>query len=499
MNESGGSRTVTIGAALLFTVCALRWLLRPWTCNHDVGWFLHVAGRLLDGDRLYVDVIDVNPPLIVYLSAAPVACARAMGLSEIWTFHAAVLLAAAVSTWMTARVVARLDLPLSRAGKALGLAAIIYVLVLAPDADFGQREHLLVIAILPWLAITAARNGGDRISARLALLAGAMAGVGFGLKPYFTLAPALVVLSGTLRMGRRALLTPENLALLLVLAVYAAHFAILPGDVLAGLGETLATAWATYDAYDRTPLALLTDPMAVECLLLGCAWILAPATARGRALCTALGWTWLGLFAAALWQHKGWSYHFLGAASAGRLLLAAVAVLALTQGRRVGSWALGVVLAALTLTALTERTDGGWRMQKPHRGWLAHAERVRSLADGGPVLVLDTDLAPHFPAFNHTGLTPTSRYACLWPLPGLRFAEPTAGERIERRLRTTLLEDVAARPPTLVVLGLPPLFAMEPSFDLLAWLQHDAAFAAFWRSYELVQTTEGLAFYRRRR
>ena len=35
--------------------------------NTDSGWLLVAARRLLDGDRLYVDIIEVNPPLIVWL------------------------------------------------------------------------------------------------------------------------------------------------------------------------------------------------------------------------------------------------------------------------------------------------------------------------------------------------------------------------------------------------------------------------------------------------
>ena len=31
----------------------------------DIAFLLYTAGKLLDGGRLYVDVLEVNPPLIV--------------------------------------------------------------------------------------------------------------------------------------------------------------------------------------------------------------------------------------------------------------------------------------------------------------------------------------------------------------------------------------------------------------------------------------------------
>lgn len=491
-------RIIALGSAVLLALCAIPWLLPPWTCNHDVGWFLHVAGCLLDGDRLYVDVIDVNPPLIVYLSVIPIALARALGVSEILAFHAFVFLAIAVSVAATATALAKLELPLSRAGRALGLWAMIYILAIAPAADFGQREHLMVILILPWVAVAAARACRHSIPLPLALLAGVMAGLGFGLKPYFTLAPALVVVWILIRGGRRSVLTPENAALAGVLAIYAAHFAVLPREVAAGMIHTLETARATYAGYDMPLATMLTQPLVVQAALLGCALALMPTRGDARSLCVVLGWIWLGLLAAALWQHKGWSYHFVGVASAGRLLLAITALALIARRSPAWTAAVAFALTALTAGALLERHGGGVRWEKPHRAWLTHVEQVQALADGGPVLALDTDIAPYYPILNVTGLPATSRLACLWPLPGLRQTDHGTGERIERELRDGLIQDFARRPPQLVIVGLPPLFMMEPTFDLLAWLQLDPRFARSWEDYEHVLSVDGRAFFRRR-
>src|SRR4051794_28232441 len=42
----------------------------------DIAWLLYVARRWTAGRELYVDVIEVNPPLIVWLSAIPLTIAR---------------------------------------------------------------------------------------------------------------------------------------------------------------------------------------------------------------------------------------------------------------------------------------------------------------------------------------------------------------------------------------------------------------------------------------
>ena len=64
---SAGLLAVVI-AIVLFTM--LRSPLKD-----DVAWLLYVARRWLAGRELYVDVVEVNPPLIVWISAIPMQIA----------------------------------------------------------------------------------------------------------------------------------------------------------------------------------------------------------------------------------------------------------------------------------------------------------------------------------------------------------------------------------------------------------------------------------------
>lgn len=61
--------------------------LRAFPLNHDAAWYLYVAGAWLDGKRLYVDILEVSPPVIVWLSAPAVALARLAGTSVGTTFR----------------------------------------------------------------------------------------------------------------------------------------------------------------------------------------------------------------------------------------------------------------------------------------------------------------------------------------------------------------------------------------------------------------------------
>lgn len=64
-------------AALFVVAIVLRHVL---PANTDVTWRLTVAERVIDGQRLYADVIETNPPVAVLTWIPAIAVARALGL-----------------------------------------------------------------------------------------------------------------------------------------------------------------------------------------------------------------------------------------------------------------------------------------------------------------------------------------------------------------------------------------------------------------------------------
>ncbi|MEQ1892586.1 MAG: hypothetical protein ABL998_08605, partial [Planctomycetota bacterium] len=85
--RSRGRRLATLIAWLVvFALLALLGVTRArelLTANHDIGWFLHAGEVWLDGGEIGVDVIDTNPPLVVWLSGGEVALARFLGVAPL--------------------------------------------------------------------------------------------------------------------------------------------------------------------------------------------------------------------------------------------------------------------------------------------------------------------------------------------------------------------------------------------------------------------------------
>ena len=149
----------------------------------DIAWLLYVARRWLAGRELYVDVVEVNPPLIIWLSAIPLTIARWLDVDVqtiVMPFFIAVVLGCA---WWAPACCARVaGCSLSGCRSSLSSAT---VLLLIPAGDLGQREHLLVAAFLPYLVLFARALDGRSASVSVSVAAGVLAGLGCALKPRY--------------------------------------------------------------------------------------------------------------------------------------------------------------------------------------------------------------------------------------------------------------------------------------------------------------------------
>src|SRR5262249_54336878 len=125
--------------------------------------------------------------------------------------------------------------------RALGgrwtLAAMLTILLVVPIGWFGQREHIAIALIFPWLVSTLNDEGAG-------WPLGIAAGIGVGLKPHLFLVFLLI-----LSFSRR--LDPGSRAVLWTLAAYVAAVAVFaPGYV--ALAHSLGSE---YWSYQRVELA----------------------------------------------------------------------------------------------------------------------------------------------------------------------------------------------------------------------------------------------------
>ena len=153
-------RLAKVDDRLLLAICCVAlWMLemeQPLTS--DVAWFLDAGSRWFHGQRLYVDILELNPPLAFY--------DMALLSAGIWT-KAAYLAGVCAAIFVSALLCER---------RWVAFAALTVPALL----PFGQRDHLALIAVLPYLA-----------SERRSWPIGLWLFAGAALKPHFLLIPLL--------------------------------------------------------------------------------------------------------------------------------------------------------------------------------------------------------------------------------------------------------------------------------------------------------------------
>lgn len=286
----------------------------------DVSWLLVVGERVLDGARLYVDIIEVNPPASLFLYLPAVWLGRVTGVAAEWFVLAMTTLTFLVSAWSVRAILHAAGLS-PRPGVA-ALAAVV-AFVLLPGESFAQREHFAVLFIVPALALIVARMEGAHAKGVVApgvssaFLAGVAAGAAVCIKPQFGVALLLPQLYAAWRVRSLSpLLHLENWSALAVVVAYVAATAVWFPAFFSDMLPLVTQAYRP----QRQPAWILLFILAHIAAPTAAYLVLRPALMRTAAVPLLAA---LGFALAYIEQGKGWPYHLLPAAC---LLVAVVLV-----------------------------------------------------------------------------------------------------------------------------------------------------------------------------
>jgi hypothetical protein len=481
----------------------------------DTGFLLDEAARVIDGARLYVDLVEMNPPLIVLLNVAVVRFARAFGISEILAYRlgcaVALLAGLLLASWMLRRLLPG-ELALRRAIVLL-LAFALFDVV---GQDFGEREHLLLALIVPYLLLAAGRAVRRAVPRVEAVLVGLLAASAFALKPQFVL--LWLGVEAYLRLARRVewrAVLPETATIAASLALYGAAIVVWAPGYLR-LVRLLAGPYTEFlyvpfwQLLLRGPGALLTLFAILAALALG-------RRTRHPELLAVLTLGAFACLAAGAAQQKGFGYHFYPSFALATVVLG---VLVWDRGEPRGTWVDRVyhvitvgVLASVIVAACVRNVTA--TIQPPRDSEQVQMERVlpvvRARAAGEGVYVMSYNISSAYPLINYTGAHSASRFAQLWILAAaymdqlrssrpLRYREPGEMSPSERYLNQAVFEDLRDRRPKLLVVLQHARDLPANGFrrlDYVAYFSRDPRIARQLEHYQLVADVTDFVVYDR--
>ena len=149
--------------------------------NVDSLWILHCAKQIIDGATLYVDKIDVNPPLIFIYSIIPVMFSKITSISMENSYILFVLVLVFLSTFLCFKIIK--DIYKENENRIL-IYSIFFILTISTTSNFGEREHLFVIFVFPYILYHLYKEQ-IFISNGFLIFIAIFAALGFNLKPHF--------------------------------------------------------------------------------------------------------------------------------------------------------------------------------------------------------------------------------------------------------------------------------------------------------------------------
>ncbi len=556
-NRANGARPWFVLAVVLGVAAAASVWQTPLRINHDCASYLQMAEMVLDGAVPYCGVVDINPPLSLYLHIPPAWLARRLRISPIIVFQVAVvslLFASAAEMFFLMRRRASGLRPAEQAVVLCGWMALF--LLVDWRGDVGQREHLFVLMYVPYLFLRVLRYRRGSVAVWFAVLLGLQAGVGVSLKPHFLLSAAAVEV--VLLLGRRCwrtVLQPECLALAGVVSAYAAHWLFVP----VAMREAFFCRWLPlvchgYGAFDASCRDIAADLLASPFSAAGLVGVLAALLLlftrrrlRLRLHLAALATLALGGMAMLCLQHKGFTYHRIPFDAAALLCLLMVGLstgeatsvafrsakvacfrgakgdrsresgrspcrreMPLECSRGALRKCLVFCVAAGALAVWFIERPGSARPDTADYAALRRivAERTRP---GDRVLVMATSVRPAYPMLLQLGCRPGSRYSTAGvvalvyagvqpptgPAAYHRHGEATAEER---RVLDEYRDDVSRYQPRLILVNnAPGWFGLPDNFNMFDYLVYCGWAGECLKDYREVPGPKGWKVFERRR
>lgn len=471
----------------------------PWG---DQSMYLMAAGKTLDGARIGRDVIDVNPPLSIWLFEPPVALARATGiLPQTATQILLGLLTLAVLAWCL--VLAR---PRGRAGHgghfAWWLCAVLlYATTIHPWYHIATREHMLLLLILPYLFLAAHRLTGRHDTPHWQrVAAGLLAVIGCGLKPQHLLVVAAVEMLIVWHAGTwRALIAPESAGILVGGAVYCAAILAFAPDYLA-----VVVPFA-YEAYLDRGLASWSEMVpvvrAVKIIAVVCAWLVLRRYSEQRPVADVFMVAGMAAFLVYLLQRKGFEYQLVPALAFFHLALGIVIFGAVAP--RVRRWLAPIPRRTALLASMAAALAAAWlyypgQVRRAATYWTdvrktARVALIPHIPQGTTVFMVSPEVGPLHDYLLRNGLKWGSRFTVMFMTEALvtRDRQQPAVAALADWTTAAVVEDLQRYRPGVVLVDR----CDDPAFpvcrnhggtreDLLGWFLHHPAFAAAWQRYE---------------
>ncbi|MCD4707540.1 MAG: hypothetical protein K8S62_07355 [Candidatus Sabulitectum sp.] len=488
--------------------------------NHDCALLLQCGRLISTGSVPFVDHVETNLHMAQYIHVPPVLLSNILGVDVPPVFAAGVLVFTFYSCFIVLLLVRRSGLFRTWTGATLIASSVLILSLKAySGGNFGQREHLFLLAWLPFLFVRYSRMQDVRVSIPTALLTGFLTGILMLCKPSFFAQVVLIEVLMRVRMGgKKKYRSPEMIAVYSVVLFFAVHLLLLPGSIQ----SPFFTRWipviaAGYHSYNVSIPAMILGNLRFWFQFLGSAILSGFAMFRNKyatrhllELLLAASTLAIGLF---FLQHKGWIYHLFPAFGLVAVLITvSVAVLyEKYESKGIAGRSINIVLLLAPVAVCLILTGNSFRQaaDSMYSNMDEFLKVIEIYSDPGErISFISTSVYPKYPTLVYADRLPGTRFMSAFPIAliysdtaaysssGFCYRSPPDMTNEETQFLAELGMDIQINRPALVFIcaevtcqGCPPGFRIYDYLSNSGWLDEHMS------DYEFLFTCGGFRTY----
>lgn len=174
----------------IFTIFIISYLIQTHTfLNWDVQSMFLFAKEILAGKDYMHGFWNNNPPFIFFLNTPLVLISQFFHIWPVTVIRIFTYFTCTLSLVLTHQILKLIFNEKSNRKKNILFFTIVFSYLILPAYEFGQREHLTIMFVLPYILLTVTSVLEKKSSRAIKIAAGIMAGIGIAIKPYFILIP----------------------------------------------------------------------------------------------------------------------------------------------------------------------------------------------------------------------------------------------------------------------------------------------------------------------
>lgn len=495
-------------AAISVCIVLIGFLIVLFSHQHiDVIWYLDMAERVVNGDRLYVDVVDMNFPMIVFLNIPVVMLHKVLTfvaantLFDLWVF--VVCLLVSLFVWS----VHKQSKLMTNEKRVLFFLWLVYVFI-GIGYRWGQREHFISVFIGPYIILSWERFVGVTVKRRVDVLSGLLLAAAVALKPFYALLPFVIEALFVFSHKKNPLYRLDMQVLFAFLFIYGLGIIVFMSDFLL----VFSVAILTYSDYFLPLFGDFTSYFYYFFLFLVFSvmyrFLHRGSTGRVVFMLSVTS----SLFLAAFIQNKAWwhqFYPFMVYANifSALMLLHLWKILNAKDLKFVGFLATGFGILFTTGMLLINSLSSTFLYERGIQSdvYLTEAKELinNSLQRGEGVYLLSYSMNPEYLLISLSNGYSVSRFNALWMLPTLLIKDVEYYPRsdkyamVERYMFDAVLEDLKEKEPKLLMVSTEESKnrLLSGNIDLLSYFSRDIKIREVLSLYEeLPEVSDNFVF-----